>query len=82
MGVQKVYPVSIQTAVSAYLFPLDEGGGIHQLDPYLQIPLAELLVQIFVFQIEFFEPFVLHKSYSFYITVTHVFSCPSSSTDT
>ena len=25
MGMQKVYPVSIQTAVSAYLFPFDEG---------------------------------------------------------
>ena len=53
IGMQKVYPVSMQTAVSAYLFPFEEGGGIHQLDPYLQIPLAELLVQIFVFQIVF-----------------------------
>ena len=78
---QKVYPVSIQTAVSAYLFPFDEGDGICQLGPYLQIPLAELLVQIFVFQIGFFEPFVLHKSYSFCSSAIHESSCPSSSTD-
>ena len=37
-------------------------GGIHQLSPYLQIPLAGLLVQIFVFQIGSFEPSVLRKS--------------------
>ena len=54
MGMQKVYPVSINTAVNAYLLPFDEGGGILQLSPYLQIPLTVCLVQIFVFQTAFF----------------------------
>ena len=26
IGMQKVYPVNIQTAVNAYLFPFDDGG--------------------------------------------------------
>ena len=65
MGMQKVYPVSIHTTVNAYLLPFDEGGGIHQLIPYLRIPSVVLLVQIFVFQIEFFFNFLYHT----YLTI-------------
>ena len=36
IGMQQVNPVSMHTAVSAYLFPLfDRGGGILQSNPWL-----------------------------------------------
>ena len=65
MGMQKVYAVSIHTAVNAYLLPLDEGGWNLPIRSILTNSLGELLVQIFAFKTVSFEPFALHTLYSF-----------------
>ena len=59
MGMQNVNPVSIQTAVNAYLLPFERGRVklTNEINAK-QTPLAAPLVQKFAFQIVFFVPFV------------------------